>query len=97
MKFTSTRNKSLSVGFSQAVLNCMPDDGGLYVPFETEDLRRWILYADENTSFASLAGSLTSAMINKVYLRNPLFLKNGARGEKCESISRGDVQDRLPF
>ena len=63
MKFTSTRNKSLSVGFSQAVLNCMPDDGGLYVPFETEDLRRWILYTDENTSFSSLAGSLTSAFI----------------------------------
>ena len=27
----------------------------------------------------------------------PLFQKNGARGEKCESISRGGVQDRLPF
>lgn len=41
----------------------MPKDGGLYVPFETEDLRRWVLYTDENTSFASMAGSLTSAFI----------------------------------
>lgn len=63
MRFTSTRNKTLSVGFSQAVLNCMPEDGGLYVPSETEDLRRWILYTDENTSFSSIAGSLTSAFI----------------------------------
>ena len=27
----------------------------------------------------------------------PLSFKNGARGEKCESISRGGEQDRLPF
>lgn len=53
----------MSVGFSQAVLHCMPEDGGLYVPSETEDLRRWILYTDENTSFSSMAGSLTSAFI----------------------------------
>lgn len=63
MRFTSTRNKSISVSFSQAVLDCMPDDGGLYVPFETEDLRRWVLYTDENTTFQSIAGSLTSAFI----------------------------------
>ena len=67
MKFTSTRNKSISVGFSQAVLDCMPDDGGLYVPFETEDLRRWILYTDENTTFQSIAGSLTSAFIREEF------------------------------
>ena len=30
--------------------------------------------------------------------RNSLkFRKNGARGEKCGSISRGGEQDRLPF
>src|SRR5574344_2611105 len=63
MRFTSTRDKSLSVSFSQVILNCMPKDGGLYVPFETEDLRRWVLYTDENTSFASMAGSLTAAFI----------------------------------
>lgn len=64
MRFTSTRNKSLSVGFSKAVLECMPEDGGLFVPLNTEDLRRWILYTDENTSWSSLAGTLTSAFIN---------------------------------
>lgn len=64
MKFTSTRNKKLSVNFAQAVLNCMPPDGGLYVPSETEDLRRWLLNVNEDTSFSSIAGTLTSAFIN---------------------------------
>ena len=63
MKFTSSRNKSSAVTFAQAVMNCMPEDGGLYVPCETEDLRRWILYTDETTKFSSIAGSLTSAFI----------------------------------
>lgn len=63
MKFSSTRNKNLSVNFADAVLNCMPCDGGLYVPYETEDLRRWLLNIDEETSFASIAGTLTSAFI----------------------------------
>ncbi|MCR5723704.1 MAG: pyridoxal-phosphate dependent enzyme [Treponema sp.] len=53
-----------SVNFEHAVLDCMPRDGGLYVPFESPDLRRWILYTNENTSFASIAGTLTSACIN---------------------------------
>lgn len=63
MRFTSTRNKSKTVGFAEAVLHCMPEDGGLYVPSDTEDLRRWILYTDKTTSFASIAGALTSAFI----------------------------------
>ncbi|MCK9169301.1 MAG: threonine synthase [Treponema sp.] len=63
MRFTSTRNKVDTVGFAQAVLDCMPSDGGYYVPADTEDLRRWILYTDENTTFASIAGTLTSAFI----------------------------------
>ena len=64
MKFTSTRNPSVSVNFAKAVLDCMPEDGGLYIPEEFADLRKWILYTDENTSFSSIAGTLTSACIN---------------------------------
>ncbi|MCQ2240208.1 pyridoxal-phosphate dependent enzyme [Treponema sp.] len=64
MKFYSTRNTENTAGFKKAVLDCMPSDGGLYVPYDMADLRRWILYADEKTSFSSLAGALTSAMIN---------------------------------
>ncbi|MCR5764249.1 MAG: pyridoxal-phosphate dependent enzyme [Treponema sp.] len=67
MKFVSTRDEKNIVSFSQALLKCMPADGGLYVPYECEDLRKWILYADEKTSFANLAGTLTSALINKEF------------------------------
>lgn len=45
----------------------MPSDGGLYVPDGTSDLRKWILYTNENTTFSSIAGALTSAFINNEY------------------------------
>ena len=64
MKFFSTRDARNIVEFKQAVLDCIPSDGGLYVPDDTDDLRRWIYYTNEKTTFASLAGALTSAMIN---------------------------------
>ena len=67
MQFVSTRDSENKVSFKQALLNCMPADGGLYVPHKAEDLRKWILYADEHTSFANLAGTLTSALINKEF------------------------------
>lgn len=78
MKWTSTRNKSLRVPFSEAILNCVPKDGGFYIPSETQDLRRWILYTSEETSFNSIAGSLTSAFINDEF--SPII---------CETIITG--------
>ena len=67
MRFTSTRNKDLNKSFIQAVLDCMPVDGGLYVPEGNADLRRWILYTNEKTTFSSVAGALTLACINDEY------------------------------
>ena len=64
MQFVSTRDSGNIVSFKSAILDSLPKDGGLYVPYRTEDLRKWILYADETTSFANLAGTLTSALIN---------------------------------
>ena len=64
MKFVSTRDPSNSVNFEKAVLDCMPKDGGLYVPKDFADLRRFLLYMDSQTSFANIAGTLTSACIN---------------------------------
>lgn len=65
MIFTSTRDASLAVKFSQAVKDCLPSDGGVFVPSAgaIEDLRRWIYYINENTSFTSIAGTLTSAFL----------------------------------
>lgn len=45
----------------------MPHDGGLYVPSKLQDLRRWLMYTDENTSFQSIAGTLTSAFLNEEF------------------------------
>ena len=63
MNFTSTRNENLKVKFSKAVRDCIPEDGGVFIPTDIEDLRRWIYYIDKKTSFTSIAGSLTSAFI----------------------------------
>ncbi len=67
MKFVSTRNSSEQVDFSQAILNCLPKDGGLYVPAYSENLSPWIAHMDEDTSFSSIAGSLTAALIREEF------------------------------
>ena len=64
MKFKSTRNNLESANFARAVLDCMPLDGGLYIPDNFVNLRKWLLYTNEKTSFSSIAGTLTSACIN---------------------------------
>ena len=67
MLFTSTRNKDLSVKFSKAVRDCIPEEGGVFVPSVIEDMRRWTYYINEDTPFSSIAGSLTSALIKDEY------------------------------
>ena len=69
MIFTSTRNSSLQVKFSTAVRDCLPKDGGVFVPSAEsfEDLRRWIYYINKDTSFTSIAGTLTSAFMNEEF------------------------------
>lgn len=63
MQFTSTRDRELSVFFSQAVSDCIPKDGGVFIPSSIEDMRRWIYFINQDTSFSSIAGALTSALI----------------------------------
>lgn len=67
MQFVSTRNANKKISFSNAILDCIPEDGGLYVPAYEENLRPWILYMDENTTFPSIAGALTSALIKEEF------------------------------
>lgn len=45
----------------------MSSDGGLFVPVSQDNLRPWIYYLNRETSFASMAGSLTSAMIREEF------------------------------
>jgi threonine synthase len=65
MELVSTRNSKKSVSFRNAVLDCIPQDGGLYVPSKEEDLRPWIMYMDELTKFQAIAGTLTSALLKE--------------------------------
>ena len=65
MKLSSTRNSGHAVSFKNAILNCMPSDGGLYVPVSEHDLRSWILHMNERTSFSAIAGSLTAALLKE--------------------------------
>ena len=65
MQISSTRNKQNIVTFSKAIVDCLPQDGGMYVPAKEMNLRPWISYMNENTSFSSIAGALTSALINE--------------------------------
>ncbi len=76
MKCISTRNSAIQVDFAQAIRDCMPNDGGLFIPEDFEDLRRWLLYTNEKTSFTSIAGTLTSA-----------FLKDEFSPIICETIA----------
>lgn len=69
MKFISTKNDKTLVSFSQAVRECIPHDGGVFYPDASsfEDLRKWLYYIDEKTSFSSIAGILTSAFMNEEF------------------------------
>lgn len=67
MKLISTRNSENPVTFEKSVLDCIPADGGLYVPEDFADLRRWILYTNEKTTFSSISGALTSAFLNEEF------------------------------
>ena len=60
----------------------MPQDGGLYVPSDVNDLRRWILFMDEKTTYASIAGALTLACVNEEF--SPII---------CEAIATEDISD----
>jgi len=71
MQFRST-NSSLSgqpdireplVSFKDAVLHCLPPDGGLYVPDRAMDIRQLFLYMDENTSFSELVAAVTPSLL----------------------------------
>lgn len=89
MRFVSTRNAENITGFKDAVTNPITLDGGLYVPYDADDLRRWILFADQNTSFASLAGSLTSALINEEF--SPVICETIA----CRAFRKDPVLKKL--
>ncbi|MDR2177043.1 MAG: threonine synthase [Treponema sp.] len=58
MRFVSTKTGGASVSFKTAVLRCLPEEGGLFVPESPPDLRQFILHMDEETGFSEMLSSL---------------------------------------
>jgi threonine synthase len=58
MQFKSTRSAEKPVSFKEAVLRCLPKDGGLYVPTSIVDLRQFFLYMDGDTSYPELVATV---------------------------------------
>ena len=63
MQFRSTKSKETTVSFKDAVLNCLPLDGGLYVPDQAMDLRQFFLYMDENISYPELVATVAPSLL----------------------------------
>jgi threonine synthase len=67
MQFRSTNNASESlVSFKDAVLNCLPPDGGLYVPDKVMDIRQFFLYMSEETSFPDLVAAVAPSLLEGI-------------------------------
>jgi threonine synthase len=52
-----------TVSFKEAVLNCLPPDGGLYVPGKVMDIRQLFLYMNEETSFSDLVSAVAPSLL----------------------------------
>ena len=52
-----------AVSFKEAVLRCLPPDGGLYVPSEVMDLRQFFLYMNEGTNYPELVATVAPALL----------------------------------
>jgi len=63
MHFRSTKSLEPEVSFKDAVLRCLPNDGGLYVPSKVIDLRQFFLYMDEGTSYPELVATVAPALL----------------------------------
>ena len=63
MRFRSNVSGDPQVSFKEAVLRCLPPDGGLYVPSEVMDLRQFFLYMNEGISYPELVATVTPALL----------------------------------
>ena len=63
MQFRSTKSKLPLVSYKDAVLNCLPPGGGLYVPDQAVDFRQFFLHMDEKTSFNELVAAIAPSLL----------------------------------
>jgi threonine synthase len=50
---------SPAISFKEAVLHCLPREGGLFIPESAPDLRPFFLHMGEETTFSELAAAVT--------------------------------------
>jgi threonine synthase len=67
MEFASTRGREHTASFSQAILEGIPPDGGLYTVFGVDDFRNWVVSMRADSSFAAIAGRMTGAFMQDEY------------------------------
>ena len=63
MQFRTTVSQEIQTSYKEAVLRCLPPDGGLYVPSEMMDLRQFFLHMDEKTSYPELVSAVAPIML----------------------------------
>jgi len=66
MLFRSTNSTDTTqnlASFTDAVLSCLPEDGGLYVPDQMMDIRQLFLYMDEQITFPELVEAVVPSLL----------------------------------
>ncbi|MDR2632202.1 MAG: threonine synthase [Treponema sp.] len=63
MQFKSTQSNKVVVSFKDAILRCLPQEGGLYVPASVVDLRQFFLYMDADTSYPELVATVAPPLL----------------------------------
>jgi threonine synthase len=63
MQFRSTKAHENPVPFKEAVLYCLPPEGGLYVPASVMDMRQFFLYMDTDTTYPELVATVAPGLL----------------------------------
>jgi threonine synthase len=66
MQFRSTNSSEPLISFKDAVFNCLPPDGGLYVPDKVTDIRQFFLYMSEETTFPDLVAAVAPSLLEGI-------------------------------
>jgi threonine synthase len=63
MLFRSTGSTENEVSFKDAILHCLPRNGGLYVPASVLDMRQYVLHMGSETSYPELVATVAPALL----------------------------------
>ncbi|MDR2900827.1 MAG: threonine synthase [Treponema sp.] len=87
MQFRSTRSFDKTISFKDAIVRCLPPDGGLYIPADTIDMRQFFLHMDTDTTFAELVTAITPELF-----QNELNPMAAARAAESAFVFEPDLK-----